>query len=194
MKLQFRQETDDDREAIRRVIDQAFGQAAEAELVDALRNEGYARLSMVAQCEGQIVGHILFSDLPIHTADSIVPALALAPMAVTPSLQRQGVGSQLLRHALDACRDAGHRIVVVLGHPEYYRRFGFSRQSAAPLESPYAGPAFMAIELVPGRWPACVAAWNMHRHSRDSDRANRHGRGRRPALELRVRHLACRTP
>jgi putative acetyltransferase len=150
MKPQFRHETNDDRDAIRRVVAEAFGQPAEAELVDALRDEGHVRLSMIAELDGQVVGHILFSDLPIHTAAGVVPSLALAPMAVTPSLQRQGVGSQLMRHALDACRAAGHRIVVVLGHPQYYPRFGFSPQSAVPLESPYAAEAFMALELVPG--------------------------------------------
>ncbi len=150
MKTQFRLEIDDDRDAIRRVVTEAFGQPAEADLVDALRDEGHARVSMIAEVDGQVVGHILFSELPINTADGVVPALALAPMAVTPALQRQGVGSQLLRHALVACRDAGHRIVVVLGHPEYYPRFGFSPRLAAQLESPYAGPAFMAIELAPG--------------------------------------------
>ncbi|MEX2114375.1 MAG: N-acetyltransferase [Pirellulales bacterium] len=154
MPATFRLETAADRAAIRRVVEAAFGQPAEADLVDALRDEGYVRLSMVAEIAGQVVGHILFSALPIVTSDRStdenLPALALAPMAVAPPWQRQGVGSQLIRHALDACRVAGHRIVVVLCHPEYYPRFGFSASLARPLESPYAGPAFMALELAPG--------------------------------------------
>ena len=111
---------------------------------------GYARLSLVADLGGQVVGHILFSDLPIVTATGTVPALALAPLAVTPSLQRQGIGSLLARQGLEACRLARHRVVVVLGHPEYYPRFGFSAELALRLQSPYAGPSFMAVELVAG--------------------------------------------
>jgi putative acetyltransferase len=146
----FRPETAAEFPAIRRVVQDAFGQPVEAELIEDLRNEGYVRLAMVAEIDGQIVGHVLYSDLPIVMADGVVPAIALAPMAVAPAWQRQGIGSQLIRHSLDACRAAGHRIVVVLGHPEYYPRFGFSPSLAEPLESPYAGPAFMALELVPG--------------------------------------------
>jgi putative acetyltransferase len=146
----FRPETAADYPAIRRVVQDAFGQLAEADLIDDLRTEGYVRLAIVAEVDGQIVGHILYSDLPITTSAGVFPALALAPMAIAPAWQRQGVGSQLIRHSLDACRAAGHRIVVVLGHQEYYPRFGFSPSLAKALESPYAGPSFMALELVPG--------------------------------------------
>jgi putative acetyltransferase len=66
------------------------------------------------------------------------------------SHQRRGIGSLLVREGLGTCRDAGHRIVVVLGHPEFYPRFGFSAKMAEPLKSPYSGPEFMAVELVPG--------------------------------------------
>lgn len=128
----------------------AFGQEDEARLVDALRAGGHARISLVAEEEGRGVGHILFSDLPIITKGGVVPALSLAPMAVIPSHQRRGIGSLLVWGALRACRDAGHRIVVVLGHPGFYPRFGFSARLAERLGSPYSGPAFMAAELVPG--------------------------------------------
>ncbi len=154
MQPTFRPETAADDAAIRRVVEAAFGQPLEADLVDALRDEGYVRLSMVAEIDGQVVGHILLSALSIVTdnapANGNVAALALAPMAVAPTWQRQGIGSQLIQHALEACRAAGHGIVVVLGHPEYNPRFGFSPALAEPLESPYAGPAFMALELDPG--------------------------------------------
>ena len=106
--------------------------------------------SLVAEEGGRVVGHILFSDLPIVTADGTVEALALAPLAVLPSHQRRGIGSLLVREGLRACREAGHRIVVVLGHPEFYPRFGFSAELAERLKSPFSGPAFMAAELVPG--------------------------------------------
>lgn len=75
--------------------------------------------------------------------------MSLAPIAVLPSHQRKGIGSWLVREGLRACREAGHRIVIVLGHPEFYPRFGFSAKRAEPLRSPYSGPAFMAVELLP---------------------------------------------
>jgi putative acetyltransferase len=148
--LTMREEKPEDREAIREVNRQAFGREDEARLVDALRAGGYVRLSLVAEEERQVVGHILFSDLPIVTQAGTVNALALAPLAVLPARQRQGIGSCLVREGLRACAEAGHRIVVVVGHPAYYPRFGFSAHLAEGLKSPFSGPAFMALELVPG--------------------------------------------
>jgi putative acetyltransferase len=147
----IRPETSADYEAIRHVNRLAFGQDDEAHLVDALREGGYVRLSLVAEQAGQVVGHILFSDLPIITNVGTVPGLALAPMAVLPEFQRQGIGSVLVRRGLEACRDQGHKIVVVLGHTHFYPRFGFSPKLTAHLESPFSGKdSFMAVELVPG--------------------------------------------
>jgi len=147
----IRPETTADHEAIRQVNRLAFGQDAEARLVDALREGGYVRVSLVAEKEGQIVGHILFSDLPIITKAGTVPALALAPMAVLPTFQRQGIGSALVRRGLEVCREQGHRIVIVLGHPDFYPMFGFSARLAEPLSSPFGGgESWMALELVPG--------------------------------------------
>ncbi len=148
--MQIREETDADREAICDIHCQAFGGDGEARLVDALRSEGYAHVSLVAEVDGQLVGHILFSDLRIVTRDGVVAALAPAPLGVLPARQRQGVGTALTRQGIDACRQRGARIVIVLGHQEYYPRFGFSAELARPLESPYAGPLFMALELAPG--------------------------------------------
>ena len=145
----IRFETDTDLDEIREVNCLAFGQEDEARLVDALRAGGYARTSLVAEEGGRVVGHILFSDLPIVTAGGAVEALALAPLAVLPSHQRRGIGSMLVREGLRVCRVAGHRIVVVLGHLEFYPRFGFSTKLADRLKSPFSGPAFMAVELVP---------------------------------------------
>ncbi len=146
----IRPETASDFDAIREVNRLAFGQDAEARLVDALRNCGYVRGSLVAEMDGQVIGHILFSDLPIITDAKVVPALALAPLAVLPEFQNQGIGSKLVRVGMQHCREQGHRIVIVLGHPNYYPRFGFSAKLAARLDSPYAGEAFMAVELSPG--------------------------------------------
>ena len=145
-----REESEPDAGAIREVNRMAFDGEDEARLVDALRDGGYVRVSLVAEEGGQVVGHILFSDLPIETSGGVVPALSLAPMAVIPSHQRRGIGSMLVREGLRTCAEAGHRVVVVLGHPEFYPRFGFSARPAERLKSPYSGPAFMAIELVPG--------------------------------------------
>jgi putative acetyltransferase len=146
----IRMECPEDRAAIWHVNQLAFEREDEARLVDELRDEGYVRVSLVAELDGQIVGHILFSQLPIATESGQVEALALAPMAVIPSRQRKGIGSSLVVEGLKACGAAGHRIVVVLGHPAYYPRFGFSVKLAEPLRSPYSGEAFMALELVPG--------------------------------------------
>ena len=146
----IREETADDHAGIREINHLAFGQDDEGRLVDALREGAFARVSLVAEVDGQIVGHILFSDLPIVTPEETLPALSLAPMAVIPSHQRRGIGSMLVREGLRACRDAGHQIVIVLGHPEFYPRFGFSAKLAERLKSPFSGPAFMVLELVPG--------------------------------------------
>src|SRR5262245_33447501 len=145
-----RPEAPGDGNAVREVNRQAFGSEDEARLVDALRDGGYARLSLVAEEGGQVVGHILFSDLPIATPAGTLHALALAPMAVLPARQRQGIGSRLVREGLRACAEAGHRVVVVVGHADYYPRFGFSAQLAERLKAPFSGPVFMALELVPG--------------------------------------------
>ena len=145
----IRPESTADLDAIRQVNQLAFGREDEAQLVDALRDSGHVRISLVAEQDGEIVGHILFSQLVIITDGGATPALALAPMAVMPKAQRRGIGSALVRRGLDACREQGHRIVLVLGHPEYYPRFGFSAALARPLQSPFSGDAWMALALVP---------------------------------------------
>jgi putative acetyltransferase len=151
VNLTIRPETRADHGAIRHVNRLAFAQDAEARLVDALRDGGHVRASLVAEKEGQVVGHVLFSHLPIVTEAQAVPALALAPMAVLPQLQNRGIGSDLVRRGLEVCKEQGHRIVVVLGHPHFYQRFGFSSKLAAQVESPYSGrESFMAVLLVPG--------------------------------------------
>jgi putative acetyltransferase len=97
-----------------------------------------------------IVGHVLFSRLPIEQVGGVVEGAALAPVAVRPEWQRQGIGSALIRHGLAVCRERGIAAIVVLGHPEYYPRFGFSADLAQNLIAPFSGPAFMALELRPG--------------------------------------------
>jgi putative acetyltransferase len=146
----IRPETPDDRAAIRHVNQAAFGTTEEADLVDALRVDGSVLLSVVAEVDEQIVGHVLFSRMSVETSGGAVSAVALAPVAVLPSSQRQGLGARLIRFGLDRLREMGERIVIVVGHPTYYPRFGFSSERARSLEHPFPADAFMALELAPG--------------------------------------------
>jgi putative acetyltransferase len=150
MDVNIRLESSEDRDEIRRVNQAAFGGDTEANLVDMLRDGGFAEVSLVAEMDGKIVGHILFSPVSILTKAGTVDAVSLAPMAVVPGHQREGIGSRLVERGLEVCRNRGDRIVLVLGHPEFYPRFGFSSELATSLESPFCGEAWMALELVPG--------------------------------------------
>ena len=142
-----RAETDSDHEAVRAVNVLAFERPDEADLVDRLRGDGSILASLVAVNREQLVGHILFTRLLVRTPRGDVNAVALAPMAVLPEHQRQHVGSTLVREGLRVLRDAGEQIVVVVGHPEFYPRFGFAAHLTRNLRSPFSGPAFMALEL-----------------------------------------------
>jgi putative acetyltransferase len=139
--------SDDD--AIRRLNDAAFGGTAESKLISDLRTAGLAEVELVAAEAAEIVGHILFSRLSVTVEQRAVRALALAPMAVAPARQRTGVGSTLIRAGLVEARGQAWQAVIVLGHPRFYPRFGFSAAIAAHLEAPFRGEAFMALELVP---------------------------------------------
>jgi putative acetyltransferase len=132
----------------------AFGRENEALIVETVRAEGAALLELVAEEEGQIVGHILFSRM---TTDPVRRFAGLAPVAVAPEQQGRGRGEALCRAGIQALREMGAEAVVVLGHASYYPRFGFSRDAAKLIASPYAAlPAFMAMELVPGALAAPV--------------------------------------
>lgn len=145
-----RPETSSDYPAIRHVNEAAFSGAAEAGIVEALRTEDAVLLSVVAESAGTVVGHILFSRMSIVTPSASIPAVALAPLAVRPSHQRQGIGGKLVRHGLSRLHEMGERIVIVVGHPAYYPRFGFSTALARSLQSPFKSEVFMALELSPG--------------------------------------------
>jgi putative acetyltransferase len=153
--MTIRAEQTGDAAAIRSLHCAAFPTDDEARLVDRLRANGHARISLVAEADGAVVGHILFSPVSIvgHLSDG--SGLGLAPVAVLPSHQRMGVGSNLIREGLAACRQAGYRFIVLIGYPAYYPRFGFQRASLAGLQNEYgADEAFMLLELLPGSLPA----------------------------------------
>jgi len=152
--ITIRPETAEDYAAIREVTLLAFGQEQEARLVEDLRrlSDFIPELSLVAVRAEQVVGHILFSPMVIETEKGAVPALSLAPLSVRPECQNQDVGSQLVREGLKRCRSLGHEVVIVVGHPAYYPRFGFSSARAKGLEASFEVPdeAFMVLELAPG--------------------------------------------
>jgi len=151
MMVTVRLEAPDDRPAVREVNERAFGQPNEADLVDTLRQRAHPFISLVATEADTVVGHISFS--PITIGEDPAPAgLGLAPMAVVPDRQNRGIGSQLVRAGLDECRRRGIDLVVVVGHPTYYPRFGFEPGSRKGLTCEYPVPddVFMVLELTPG--------------------------------------------
>jgi putative acetyltransferase len=143
-------ESVEERAVIHAINKAAFGGTDESALVDKLREDGHAIVSLVAELDARIVGHILFSRMWIRTATRLVPAVALAPVAVLPAHQRGGIGGRLIRHGLELLRGQGEKIVIVVGHPDYYPRFGFSTDKARLLTSPFPVDAFMAMELSAG--------------------------------------------
>lgn len=149
--IQIRPERFADLDAIRSVNVAAFGRRTEAALVDRLRDQSRPIVSLVAEEEGEAVGHILFTPVTLSGQDDL-NAMALGPMAVIPERQHRGAGSELVLQGLDACERIGCQAVFVLGHPTYYRRFGFRPASRFGIESEYeqAGDAFMALELEQG--------------------------------------------
>jgi len=150
--LVVRAETPSDRGAVRLVNERAFGQPAEADLVDALRENARPRVSLVAEAEGRVVGHIFFSPVVVESEAGAWEACALGPMGVLPEFQRRGVGSELIRRGLEECRRAGQEVVFVLGHADYYPRFGFRTAAAFGLRCEYPVPeeVFMVAELREG--------------------------------------------
>ena len=144
----IRQEQPSDVARIRAVNLAAFETATEADLVDALRQQARPLISLVADDNGEIVGHILFSPVTLANATDL-RLMGLAPMAVVPWRQRQGIGSSLVREGLDRCEQCEARAVAVLGHSDYYRRFGFAPASRLSLRSEYdvSDDVFMIREL-----------------------------------------------
>lgn len=152
--MYIRQETNNDFKAVFAVNQLAFGQDNEANLVEMLRrSEAFIpELSLVAETDNKIVGHILFTKIKIiHPEKGITQSLALAPMAVLPDYQHKGIGGQLITDGLNTARALQYKSVIVLGHEHYYPRFGFVPAIRWNIQSPYDVPEniFMAVELVP---------------------------------------------
>lgn len=147
--FRIRPELPADHGMVRVVHRRAFGQPQEGELVDVLRASPSRRISLVAEIDEQIVGHIYFSPVTVEPSSTPVAGMGLAPLAVLPEYQRQGIGAQLVWHGLEECRRLEQDCVVVLGHPEYYHRFGFVSAASKNLRCEYPVPpdAFMVLEL-----------------------------------------------
>lgn len=144
MTVRIQPESWNDADAIRAVHLAAFPTPAEADLVRMLHDDLASEISLVAIVDGEITGHVLLSRMQVDGDGRSYRALGLAPVAVLPERQNQGIGSALIEKALDRAKGRDEEIVFVLGEPDYYRRFGFTREAAAPFASPYAGPYFMA--------------------------------------------------
>ena len=142
----MRPETAADLDAVRAVHVAAFPSPLESRLVDALRTAGKAVISLVAEIDGRVVGHVLFSDVSV--ARGMGRGIGLAPVAVLPRAQRRAVGSELIRAGLGRAAALGYDFAVVLGEPAYYRRFGFEPASRFGLANDYGvDEPFMALAL-----------------------------------------------
>ena len=153
-----------DGQAVRRINESAFGRADEANLIDELKRCAAVTLSLVFESESEVLGHIVFSPVTIESGSASRLAVGLGPMAVTPDRQSSGIGSALVREGLTRCRDQGEDIVVVLGHPLYYPRFGFrpARQLGLRYAHEVADEVFMALRF--GEAKLGEGEWVVHYH------------------------------
>lgn len=143
--LVIREARPEDADAIRALLDAAFGGDGESRLVERLRADGDRVLELVATHEGELVGELFFSRLKVVGHGGDFDALALAPLAVLPGEQRTGIGRALVEHAHPVLKAQGERLSVVLGEPDYYGRFGYSRDRAAGFDSDYQGEYLQAL-------------------------------------------------
>ncbi|EIM73128.1 N-acetyltransferase GCN5 [Nitratireductor aquibiodomus RA22] len=144
--MNIRTETVADRDAVHALLRTAFGGDDEARLVQSLHADGDVVLSLVAETEGTVCGHVLFSRLHVINGDARFPAVALAPLAVSPALQRQGIAARLVEEAHQRLIDGGETLSVVLGEPAYYGRFGYRHEDATNFESDYQCEALQAVQ------------------------------------------------
>ena len=150
--VSVRHETPADVQAIRRVNTDAYGRPAEANLVDVLRRHWQVIISLVAEVEREVVGHVLLTQVTLMPTVPGLRMLGLGPVAVLPQFQGPGIGSMLMQEAIgQACAD-GWQVIVALGNPEYYTRFDFVPAREVGLGCEFRVPAesFMVLELRPG--------------------------------------------
>ena len=149
----IRKEKSEDLQRIYEINEQAFKQKTESELIRKIRasKNFIPKLSLVAVKNGRIVGHILFSKIKIK-GEKEYESLILAPIAVLPELQKQGIGRKLITEGLKKARELGFSSIIVLGHKDYYPKFGFEKASKWKIKCSFDVPdeAFMAIELNSG--------------------------------------------
>ncbi|WP_292899346.1 GNAT family N-acetyltransferase [Nitratireductor sp.] len=143
--MNIRIETIADRDAVHALLCTAFDGDGEAGLVQSLHADGDVVLSLVAETEGVVCGHVLFSRLHVVNGDTRFPAVALAPLAVSPTHQRQGIAARLVEEAHRRLITTGETLSVVLGEPAYYGRFGYRHEDAAKFESAYQCEALQAV-------------------------------------------------
>lgn len=143
----LRAEQSGDEKPIFAVNAAAFATDAEARLVDMLRNDGDLLFSHVAEEDDVIIGHIALSPMEAIADNQPIRALGLGPVAVAPKRQLEGIGSQLVHAAINWAQANEWQLIILLGNPVYYSRFGFSVEDAKPFASPFAGPYFQALWL-----------------------------------------------
>jgi predicted N-acetyltransferase YhbS len=153
INVEIREENASDYEAVRAVLVNAFESSDEADLVERIRSSQFyiPELSLVAVHKKKIVGHILFSEIEIQSSKTTSKSLALAPVSVIEKLQGNGIGAKLIMNGLEKATDLGFDSVILLGHSDYYPRFGFEPASIWEIKPPFDVPSenFMGIELVP---------------------------------------------
>ncbi len=147
MTILVRPETPNDLGVIRSVNTAAFGVAVEADLVERLRADGDLILSLVAESDGVVAGYCGFSRLIIREGDAPAPAVALGPVAVSPHHQKRGIGQAMIRDGIARLKAAGETLIIVLGDPDYYSRFGFDVEAAKVYRTPYDGPYLQALRM-----------------------------------------------
>lgn len=153
LPAEIREEAPGDADALRRVHDAAFGRPEEGRLVDRLREQGAAVLSLVAIVGERVVGHVLYTPVRLESPEGDLEGAGLAPMGVLPDSQRKGIGSALVAAGTERLRARGCPFVVVLGHPHYYPRFGFEPASRRGVRCEWDVPedVFRLLVLDPAR-------------------------------------------
>lgn len=149
-EIKIRKEEEKDYKRVYEVNRLAFQQENESKLIEKIRKgvNFVPELSLVAEIDDEIVGHILFSKIKI-VGGAVFESLALAPMAVIPEFQKRGIGTKLIKKGIEKAKELGFDSIIVLGHKEYYPKFGFQKASKWGIKCPFEVPdeAFMAIEL-----------------------------------------------